>query len=133
MKNIKYKILLVLFGISLISSLVLSLIPVPVVCDPGVGCDVVQTSSYNQTFGIKNSYYGVVVFLFLIFLTIFQIKNPAKNKKLLIHSAVIVGSLISLYFLYLQKFTLQAYCKYCLIIDISILISLGIIIWKWRE
>lgn len=129
----KYKILLILFGISLIGSIVLSLIPVPVVCDPGVGCDAVQTSSYNQTFGIKNSYYGVVVFIFLIFLTLSHIKNPTKNKRLLIHSAVVIGSLISLYFLYLQKFTLQAYCTYCLVVDISILIAFGIIIWKWRE
>ena len=133
MNNLKYKILLVLFGISLVVSIYLSIIPTPIVCNNNAGCDVVQTSSYNYTCGIKNSYFGSAIFLLLIFLIFLHIKKPTKNTKLLIHSAIILGSLISLYFIYIQKFVLQAYCTHCLIVDICVLISLGIIIWKWKE
>lgn len=133
MENLKYKILILLFGISLLSSLILSLIPIPVVCDPGVGCDVVQTSIYNNTFGIKNSYYGVAIFFLLILLTFSHIQKPSKTKKMLIHSAVILGSIVALYFIYLQVFVLQAFCKYCMIVDISTLLSLALVLWKWKE
>jgi len=133
MNNLKYKILLVLFGISLVVSIYLSIIPTPIVCNNNAGCDIVQTSSYNYMFGIKNSYFGVPIFAFLIVLTLLHMKTPTKNTKLLIHLAVILGSLFSLYFLYIQKFILRAYCTYCLIADICVLISLGIIIWKWKE
>jgi len=133
MKHIKYKILLALFLISLISSLVLSIIPVPTICDPGVGCDVVHYSVYNFTFGVQNSYYGVVIFGFLVTLTALQIKKPSKEKKLLIHLAVILGSIISIYFLYIQHFVLNTYCRYCLIVDFSMLVSLAVILIKWKE
>jgi uncharacterized membrane protein len=132
MERVKYKILLALFGISLISSLILSLIPTPIVCSAEVGCDIVQTSSYNQTLGLKNSYYGLVIFTFLVFLTLSHIKKPTKNKKMLIHLAIIVSSLVALYFLYIQKFVLQAFCKYCCVTDVSVLLSLVVMIWKWE-
>ena len=133
MTHIKYKILLVLFLISLASSLVLSLIPVPVVCDPGVGCDVVKTSSYNYTLGIKNSYYGSAIFLAISLLTYFQIKNSTEKKKKLINLGVIVGSVIAIYFLYLQSFIINAYCKYCLIVDFSMIAALAVTLFWWRE
>ncbi len=133
MAHIKYKILLALFLISLVSSLILSLIPTPVVCDPGVGCDVVKTSSYNFTLGIKNSYYGVIIFALGAFLIFSYIKKPDKNKKLVIHTAIILGSLIAVYFLYIQAVILQAYCKYCLIVDFSMIVALIITLFWWKE
>jgi len=133
MKNLKYKILLVLFLISLANSLVLSIVPVPAVCDPGVGCDVVHYSAYNFTFGIQNSHYGIVFFAVGAFLIFSHIKKPDKNKKLIIHAAIILGSLIAIYFLYIQYFVLNAYCRYCLVVDFSLLASLIVILIKWKE
>ncbi|MEM3116546.1 MAG: vitamin K epoxide reductase family protein [Candidatus Pacearchaeota archaeon] len=129
----KYKILIILFGISLISSIILSVVSTPAVCIPNSGCDIIQTSPYNSIFGIKNSYFGIIIFSFLIVLTFLHIKNPSKNKKIIIHMSIILGSIVSLYFLYLQKFVLEVFCKYCLIVDISILICFLVMIFKWKE
>ncbi len=128
----KYYILIFLFGISFISSLIISLTPTSIICDPGKGCDVVQNSHYAYTFGIKNSHYGVAIFTFLIGLTWLQIKNPALIKKRIINLGIITGSLISLWFIYLQAFVLNAWCKYCLVSDISLILALALII-IWRD
>ena len=129
----KYKILLVLFVLSLASSLIMSIFPVSQICDPEEGCDVVQHSAYAYTFGIKNNYYGIGIFLSVIFLIFSHIKKPTKYKKNLIHAAVIIGSLVALYFLYIQEFVLNAYCKYCVAVDLSMLAALSVIIFNWRK
>ncbi len=129
----KYNILLVLFTLSLASSLALSLIPASEICDPGVGCSVIHHSIYNETFGIQNSYYGVVIFALLIFLVFFHIKKPEDYKRKIIHAAIIIGSPVALYFIYLQEFILNAYCKYCMVVDLSMLAALFIILFKWKE
>jgi uncharacterized membrane protein len=126
----KYKIIFGLLVISLLSSLVLTLTPIPAVCRPGEGCDIVRTSEYAYTFGIPNPYYGVLIFSFLCLLTLSHMKWPHKRKKQVIHSGVIIGSIVAIYFIYLQHFVLQAYCKYCLVVDFSVLIALGILLMK---
>jgi len=131
--NLKYEIILALFIISLISSVILSFSPVSDTCSIVGGCDIVHDCCYNYTFGIQNSHYGVGIFLFLSILTFLQIKNPTKKKKNIIHLGIILGSLVALWFLYLQQFIIKAYCQYCLIVDFSLLIALGVIIFKWRD
>ena len=129
----KYNILLVLFLVSLASSLVLSFTPISLICDFNVGCDVVHYSDYNFTLGIQNSHYGVIIFALMAFLIYFHIKRPDQNKKLMIHLAVILGSLIAIYFIYVQYFILSAYCKYCLIVDFSMIASLVVTLIWWKE
>ncbi|MEX0920803.1 MAG: vitamin K epoxide reductase family protein [Candidatus Pacearchaeota archaeon] len=132
----KYIILLILTLISLVSSIILSL-PTESsdYCSFGEegGCDIVHGSKYNYTLGIQNSYFGIIIFSFLFLLIYSQIKNPSKNKENSINFLIIFGSLIALYFLYIQHFVLNSYCTYCIITDFSLLISLGIIIWKWNK
>ncbi len=129
----KYEILLILFIISLISSAILSFNPTSEICEPGSGCEVIHASKYDFTFGIQNSHYGVIIFIFMIFLTYSQIKKPKKNKRLLIHIGIILGAIIAVYFIYLQQFVIKSYCKYCMVIDISMLIALVIIIFTKRK
>jgi len=133
-KKFKYEILLVLAIISLLSSLILSFTPVPEFCDvDGGDCDVVYSSSYNYTFGIKNSYYGVCIFLFLSLLIYYQIKKPTNTKRNIIHIIIIFGTIVASSFLYIQQFILNAYCKYCVIVDVCMLLSLLIIIFNWKK
>lgn len=129
----KYKILLVLLILSLVSSLTMSLKPISEICNPGEGCEVVQNSPYSETFGIKNSHFGVLIFTSLIFLIISQIQKPRENKKFVIYFSIIIGSLISLYFFYLQQFVLNAYCKYCLLVDFSLVLALIVILPEIRK
>ena len=129
----KYKILLILFLITLVISIVLSSLPVSQICDPAKGCDVVQHSSYSTIFGIKNSYFGIVIFSIGFLLIYSQIKRPTIKKRNLIHIMVILGSLGALYLIYVQKFILSAYCKYCIAIDISLLLALLVVIFNWKK
>lgn len=128
MKNIRYQIILALFLISLISSIILSTKTVSEICNASNGCEIVYYSQYNSLFGISNSYYGIVIFAFLSIWMISYLTNPTSNKKMIINLAIIIGSIISIYFLYIQNFVLEAYCRYCLIIDISTIISFALIV-----
>ena len=129
----KYHTLLFLFALALGSSLVLSLIPLPAICDPGKGCDVVQHSVYAYTLGISNNYYGVIAFGILTAITLSHMQKRRKWKKNIIHLGTILGAVAAFYFLYIQHYILNAYCKYCVVIDFSIIIALGIVILKWKE
>lgn len=122
-QNLRYKIVFAIFVLALISSLLLSFVPLPVICTPFEGCNAVQTSTYAKTLGISNSYYGIIIFLLMSLITLLYIKKPNRQMKFLIHTGVFIGTLIVLYFFYLQQFVIHAYCKYCLVIDIGIIIS----------
>jgi len=136
----KNKFLLAIFIISFLASVILS---IPQSSDSGfcradanVGCNSVQNSKYSYTFGIKNSYIGLIAFAFLSFVVFSHIKNPRKNKKLLIDIGIIIGALIAIYFIYLQAFVLKEFCRYCLVVDIGMISALLLIIpWKikWNE
>ncbi len=129
----KYKIILLVFIIGFISSLILSLEPTQEICNPEKGCNTVQNSQYAQTLGIKNSNYGILIFSLLIIITITHIFKPTKNKKKIINLSIILGALISLYFIYLQKYILKSYCKYCMVIDLSLLFALILLFLTYRE
>lgn len=129
----KYKIFLAVFVIGLISSLILYSNSLTGICDPGKGCDVVNSSVYGKTFGISNSLYGVFIFPFLILLTLFHIKKPHHNIRKILHLAIILGSIVAIYFLYLQIFVIKVYCEFCTLVDIALLIGLGFMIYLWEH
>ncbi len=129
----KYNTLLVIFIIGFVISTILTLTPTPVICDGSNGCEVVQTSSYAYLFGVKVATYGIGIFLLLILITLMHMKTPKNHTRHIIHTGVILGAAVSLYFIYLQKYVLQAYCKYCMIVDVSILIGLIIAILYWKH
>ena len=124
----KYTILLILSLIALTFSIVISFTKVSALCLPGEGCDTVLNSKYAEILGIKFSTLGTIAFTFLVILTFSYMVKQKLWKKKLINIGIVFGSLIAIYFLYLQQFILQAYCKYCLVVDISALLALAIII-----
>ncbi|MEK6844735.1 MAG: vitamin K epoxide reductase family protein [Nanoarchaeota archaeon] len=128
----KYKILLLIFIISLISSIfILSTNHGNSgFCQPDGGCNAVQNSKYSYLFGISNSIYGTFIFLILSMITFSQIQKPIKNKQLLINSAVILGFIVAIYFIFIQIFIIKAFCKYCLVIDFSLIIAFFLVILK---
>jgi|SRR3989344_5363340 len=128
----KYKLLLLIFLISLISSIIILSTAHGNSAFCGINekgsCNAVQNSKYAYLFGLSNSIYGIFIFLTLSIITFSQIKIPTKNKQLLIDSAVILGFLIALYFIFLQAFVIKAFCKYCLIIDGSMILAFLLVI-----
>jgi len=124
----KQKILLGLFIISLIASSILAFTPIEEVCGiESSGCSIIHYSSYDKTLGINNSYFGVLGFSILIILTLLNMNQQNKNRELLIKIFVIFSSIIAIYFIYLQVFIIKAFCKYCLVVDSSSIISLGVL------
>jgi len=124
--------LLAIFIISLLSSLGLSLDGSTKFCITATSCDIVSTSAYAYTFGIKNAYFGVVIFALLSLLTAWHIREPHHHKNKIIRAGVFVGSAIAIYFLYLQMFVIGAFCTYCLIVDMSLLLALALVLVHWR-
>jgi len=125
--KLKYNILLVIFLVALGSSIVLSFVPLPLICTQLEGCNAVQTSSYSKTLGVENSYFGIAIFFIMSVLTYSHIYKPKKNKEVLINVGVFIGAMIALYFLYLQQFVLHAYCKYCMVVDVGMVICFIVI------
>lgn len=129
----KNPILLPIFIVCFIASAILSFIPAEEACGgTETGCYAVNTSEYTNTIGIKNSYFGLIAFGSLIVLTTSQMRKPKKYKKILITIGIIAGSLFAVYYLYLQIFVIKALCKYCIVIDSGILLSL-ILLFTWRQ
>lgn len=133
MTKTKYYIILIIFLISLIGSIILSIVPVEKACGSNqTGCYQVQTSNYEKIFGIKNSHLGLIAFGILSLITFCHIRKPQKIKKNLITLGIVTSLIFSLYFIYLQIFVLKAFCKYCMTVDIGSIINFLVIIF-WRE
>ncbi|MDP3965921.1 MAG: vitamin K epoxide reductase family protein [archaeon] len=133
----KYWIIIVLMILATLASLVLSFISLQEACsvlggDP-LGCTVVQTSEYESILlGIKNAHIGLIAFPILAILSFLELKRPNKHQKRAITIGMVLGSLLAIYFLYIQFFVLNAICKYCLVVDFAVLLSMALIIF-WDE
>lgn len=138
----KYKTILFLIALGLIASIILSFVPLEKACGPVLDrgssstntetlsdCTIVQTSKYETTLGFQNAHLGLIAFSLLFIITFLHEKKPTKKKKQLITLGLIFGSAMAIYFIYIQFFVLQAVCKYCMVTDIGILLSLGIILF----
>ncbi|OIP66193.1 hypothetical protein AUK15_00755 [Candidatus Nomurabacteria bacterium CG2_30_43_9] len=104
----------------------------PIPCFITSGCDAVSKSQHSVLFGVPLSAWGVIFYLGIGFLALIYIdtKNLLVGK--LITFATTLGFLSSLYFIYVQKFLIKAFCVYCILSAIisTILFALGIIIWR---
>jgi len=125
----KYKTLLIIFIVAFLSSAMLAWNSS---CAED-SCELNPESKYFVPAKTTNGYIGMAIFLFMTLITHSHIKHPTKNKKNIIHTGVIIGAIIALYFLYIQQFILQAYCKYCLVVDFGILIAFTIAILTWKN
>lgn len=128
MKNkTKYTIILIAMLLATIASVILSTMTIEQACGNDGSCTIVQSSKYETTFGVKNAHLGLIAFPILAILTIFELRKTNRYRKKLIQLGIIIGGAFSIYFLYIQFFVLSALCKYCMVVDLGVLISLGII------
>jgi|APSaa5957512622_1039677.scaffolds.fasta_scaffold01495_6 uncharacterized membrane protein len=125
----KYKILLTIFTICLVVSTLLALTSTEQICgQEDNSCSVVQNSSYQKTLGISNSILGILTFTFLLFITASHTKHPKRQKKLFLFFTTTISAVGALYFIYIQAVILEAFCTYCMIIDIGSILALIILI-----
>jgi uncharacterized membrane protein len=106
----------------------LTFIPLPLICSPNEGCFIVQNSSYARTLGISNEIFGDAIFLLMSTLITWHILKPTKLKEFGIRVGTFFGALVAIYFLYLQAFVIHAFCKYCLVVDIGMLLAITVLL-----
>jgi len=125
-KNIFLILILIFSIVALISSIMIviqnkndSTVLNQICSITGYGCESVQNSVYGTIFGVKMVWFGVIAFILLILLLIFELITRNLIVAKLIFVASIIAGIFGLYLIYLQAFVLNQYCTYCLIIDSS--------------
>ena len=93
------------------------------------GCQTVQTSRYSSILGVSNPIYGIAGFALLAVLSGISIFKRYKTINHMIIAGSIIASSLAAYFLYLQTFVIHAYCIFCVIVDVSSFVLLGIVIY----
>lgn len=86
----------------------------------GGGCETVQLSSYSQTLGISNPYFGFVFFTLwaVMFAIMAFTKRYDANSRNPLLASLILGALFSAWLLCVQFFIIHSICIYCLWVDI---------------
>ena len=80
-------------------------------------CDMVLNSKYATSFfGIPNSLLGILFYLTLFLIFVYWEKLIKKIDNILKISIFLttIAVVVYVYFIYLQKFIIKAYCPYCL-------------------
>ncbi|MBI3305762.1 vitamin K epoxide reductase family protein [Candidatus Nomurabacteria bacterium] len=80
---------------------------------PKEWCHTVQHSRESKTFGIPNSVAGFFMYAAILVLTYFYAAGMIRFWPIL--ALVTFGFLFSLYFMYVQKFVLRAFCTWCVL------------------
>lgn len=89
-------------------------------------CEVVNSSSYSELFGVPIAFLGFTMFSLLGLMTIYASENFDKRKIIIqiISAMLFFGFIYSIYLVYIQKFVLKTYCTFCIVLDGLILLAL---------
>lgn len=94
--------------------------PLPALCAPGGGCDVVRQSEYAEILGIPLPILGALFFAAAL---VIAVAPPLRRLLLLPLSAAALAS--GLVLIGIQAFVLSAFCQLCVVVDVAAL-TLGI-------
>ncbi|KKS77694.1 MAG: Vitamin K epoxide reductase [Candidatus Woesebacteria bacterium GW2011_GWB1_43_14] len=91
-------------------------------CFLGSECHIVLESKYNKLLGIHNDVWGLVFYLltgFIVSLLVLRIGSENLIQNL---SGIMLfsGSLVSVYFVFLQKFVIKKWCFWCVMSAVTI-------------
>jgi uncharacterized membrane protein len=85
----------------------------------GTGCRTVQDGAYGSLYGVPNPYFGMLGFAVLMALAYLQLKKVNHDRSLFIAAGSFVSMIVAFWFIYLQYFVIQAWCIYCIIVDVT--------------
>ncbi len=98
----------------------------PIVCSAlGGGCQTVDASSFSSLFDVPLAMVGAIFYAVLIMLLTYYLQR--RHMKVLYGALYLAlgGGLFSAYLIWLQAFTIRAWCFYCIISDtLAIVIAL---------
>ncbi len=92
-------------------------------CDFGIGdCYTVNTSRYSEFYGIPIALFGVLAYLAIFLLLVFERRHPILQEyaPLAVFGLSLVGTLYSAYLSYIEAAVLRAWCPYCVLSAIAI-------------
>ena len=92
----------------------------PIPCHVTRGCEDVLTSQYSAVFGIPISVFGLVFYLTVFSLAVFEISGAGRTLNWIFRLAA-VALAISAVLVGIQAFVLNSYCEYCLLSAILVL------------
>lgn len=104
----------------------------PIPCFITSGCDTVSNSPHSVLFGVPLALWGVIFYLGIGFLALLYWDTKKEIFAKLLTVATTLGFLSSLYFIYVQKFLIGAFCVYCIlsaIVSVALFV-LGIVIHR---
>lgn len=88
------------------------------------GCNVVAASEYSRLFGIPLAIYGVVFYSAVFMLAALELALYNLLLRRALQVASVIGVLSSLYFVFVQKFFIGAFCIYCFVSAVIALLIL---------
>lgn len=96
------------------------------------GCDEVSKSPHSVLFGIPLSAYGMAFYLAIGLLGVLYLDLRKKIIAQLLALGTALGFVLSLYFIYVQKFLIGTFCVYCVASALisTILFGLGVLIYR---
>ncbi|MEM4719243.1 MAG: vitamin K epoxide reductase family protein [Candidatus Pacearchaeota archaeon] len=126
-----YLIAVLLLSLAFILSFYIDLSPKEKICLIEHKCNNVLASKYSEIFGIPLTKYALFFFPLAIISLIYFLIKEKRNfyLELFIHGL----SIFALYFIFLQIFVLKQICPFCIVIDISVIISsFSILFERWK-
>ena len=94
-------------------------------CAPGLGdCFTVNTSIYSEVYGIPIALFGLGAYLLIIAILLFGSRNAflQENGNMALFGISLVGVLYSAYLSYLEAYVILAWCPYCVLSALMIVI-----------
>jgi uncharacterized membrane protein len=110
-----YYVFLIIVVLGLADTIYLSmtvLLDVAPVCGPLHGCETVAASKYSRLLGIPLAYLGVAYYLFGAGITSFLERSHRARVLALVYA--LIGTAMSVWFIYIQAVLIKALCMYCL-------------------
>ncbi len=104
----------------------------PIPCFIASGCDTVTTSVYARILGVPVALLGAAYYGALLLLVVGYFDTKSLFVFLVASYATGIGFLMSIWFVFVQAFLLQAFCLYCLV-SAGISSLLFLISWTWRR
>ncbi|MEK9174986.1 MAG: vitamin K epoxide reductase family protein [Patescibacteria group bacterium] len=99
------------------------------ICPIGEGCALVLTSRYNKFFIVPNDVLGLLFYIVISLISSFLVigVGPLIFLDFVFKFSIAAGSLLSLFFTYLQWLVIRAWCFWCLMSAFTIWV-MGVII-----
>lgn len=97
-----------------------------VYCPVGKSCETVLNSAYSIIYNIPISLFGIFFYFTILILALLYLQTEKKILIKIFFGLSALGLIFSLWLFYLQAIVIKAYCFYCILSAINILILFGV-------